>query len=631
MGLPLLSRPVACFALASGILPLPATEFHVATAGLDGNPGTASQPLRTISAAAAVAQPGDVITVHAGVYREHVNPPRGGTSGSRRIIYRAAPGQKVVVKGSEIVRGWRRLANDSWETTVPNTLFGEFNPYADAIHGEWYHTPPDGFDRHTGAVYLNGCWMDEAREPGDVLAPAGARALWSAEVHAQHTVIRAQFKDVDPNEELVEINVRRTIFYPDAPGRNYITVRGFTMCQAATPWSGAMSEQVGLVGTHWSKGWIIEDNTISHSVNTGITLGRYDLRKFGASLPPATAPGFVKSCELALAHGWSKHTVGSHVVRNNRISHCEKNGIHGSLGGIFSTIEGNTIHHIAVRGWINGPDVAGIKLLASHDAVIRNNHVHHCGGTGGLWLDWMAQGTRVTGNLMHDNTRDLFMEVNHGPFLVDHNLFLSARSLQDWSQGGAYAHNLFAGTVVGRAETRRTPYFDPHTTDNLRLSDIRHKDLRFHNNLFVGPGGLAGLSEVTHNLHAGGNVYAAGAKPASGEDDAVVTPDFQPALKLVRKSDGWWFTMEFDQAWFASPRQLVTTELLGRARIPDASFEQRDGTPYELDTDHLGRKKITGNPAPGPFRWTNPLPLTINIRPGQQPRDLRSTTTPRSR
>ena len=78
-------------------------------------------------------------------------------------------------------------------------------------------------------------------------------------------------------------------------------------------------------------------------MNTGITLGRYDLGKFGIALPAVSAPGFVESCELALEHGWSKEKIGSHVVRNNHISHCEKNGIHGSLGGIFSVIEGNTI------------------------------------------------------------------------------------------------------------------------------------------------------------------------------------------------------------------------------------------------------------------------------------------------
>jgi alpha-N-arabinofuranosidase len=104
------------------------------------------------------------------------------------------------------------------------------------------------------------------------------------------------------------------------------------MRHAATPWAGAMSEQIGLLGTHWSKGWIIENNVISHSFATGITLGRYGLAD--GSMPDASAEGFVQSIELALDNGWSKDTIGSHIVRNNHISHCEKNGIHGSLGGV---------------------------------------------------------------------------------------------------------------------------------------------------------------------------------------------------------------------------------------------------------------------------------------------------------
>ncbi|HER35056.1 MAG TPA: DUF1565 domain-containing protein, partial [Halothiobacillaceae bacterium] len=76
-------------------------EYHVAVGGDDGRPGTANAPLRTISAAARQAQPGDVITVHAGVYRERITPPRGGTSDDRRIIYRAAPGETAIIKGSE--------------------------------------------------------------------------------------------------------------------------------------------------------------------------------------------------------------------------------------------------------------------------------------------------------------------------------------------------------------------------------------------------------------------------------------------------------------------------------------------------------------------------------------------------
>ena len=73
----------------------------------------------------------------------------------------------------------------------------------------------------------------------------------------------------------MEINVRRTVFYPEKPFVNYITVRGFHVSQAATPWAPPTAEQIGAIGTHWSKGWTIEDNVVTHSKCVGITLGKY--------------------------------------------------------------------------------------------------------------------------------------------------------------------------------------------------------------------------------------------------------------------------------------------------------------------------------------------------------------------
>jgi hypothetical protein len=72
-----------------------AAEYHIAPGGDDTNPGSQSAPLRTIQRGAELAQPGDTITVHAGVYRERINPPRGGQSDTKRIVYQAAPGEKV--------------------------------------------------------------------------------------------------------------------------------------------------------------------------------------------------------------------------------------------------------------------------------------------------------------------------------------------------------------------------------------------------------------------------------------------------------------------------------------------------------------------------------------------------------
>src|SRR5690242_14452940 len=110
---------------------LHSAEFHVSVSGSDANRGTASAPWHTIQHAADLARPGDVITVHTGVYRERVNPPRGGESDSRRIVYQAAPGEAVEIKGSEIVTNWVKVQEDVWTVTLPNSFFGGFNPFND--------------------------------------------------------------------------------------------------------------------------------------------------------------------------------------------------------------------------------------------------------------------------------------------------------------------------------------------------------------------------------------------------------------------------------------------------------------------------------------------------------------------
>ena len=65
-------------------------EYHVAKSGNDGALGTKEQPFLTISKAAQVAVAGDVVVVHAGVYREWVNPVNGGTEDASRATT-AAP------------------------------------------------------------------------------------------------------------------------------------------------------------------------------------------------------------------------------------------------------------------------------------------------------------------------------------------------------------------------------------------------------------------------------------------------------------------------------------------------------------------------------------------------------------
>src|SRR4051794_23003781 len=208
--------------------------LHVDTAGSDTADGSEEGPFRTISRAAAIAQPGDTVLVHAGEYREWVKPPRGGLSDTRRITYEAAAGEHVVIKGSERVTGWEPNGGTVWKATVPNALFGSFNPFTEQIAGDWIVYPADAPRKHLADVYLNGLSFYEVsslkevenpqlrteeidnwtRVADRVRKPEQTQLVWYAEVGAEATTIWANFHDADPNAALVEINVRRSVFYP---------------------------------------------------------------------------------------------------------------------------------------------------------------------------------------------------------------------------------------------------------------------------------------------------------------------------------------------------------------------------------------------------------------------------------
>jgi hypothetical protein len=100
-----------------------------------------------------------------------------------------------VIKGSEVITNWVKVQVDIWQAKLPNSVFGNFNPYSNLINGDWFN----GKDR-------------------------------------KHQ-----------------------------PGRNFISVCGFIMKDAATPWASPTTEQIDLIGTNWIKGYIIENNIISHS------------------------------------------------------------------------------------------------------------------------------------------------------------------------------------------------------------------------------------------------------------------------------------------------------------------------------------------------------------------------------
>ena len=143
--------------------------IHVSPTGDDANVGTFEHPLQSVQAAADRATPGDIVEVHAGTYREWINPRRGGTSAQQRITFRAAKGEQVILSGSEIVTDWHQGDDGLWRVELFDQLFTEasqagFHPFRSVLEGDWFHD--NGRQHHLGEVFCDGIALREASRVG---------------------------------------------------------------------------------------------------------------------------------------------------------------------------------------------------------------------------------------------------------------------------------------------------------------------------------------------------------------------------------------------------------------------------------------------------------------------------------
>lgn len=123
--------------------------------------GSTSEPFITIQQAVDNAQPGDVIIIHEGIYREEVEIPVDS------ITIKAAPGEKVTISGVEPVLNWIPIGDEVYMAIVPWDVTEGNQSNQVFIDGEMMHlarwpkqTHPDFVTEPVYAI------MDNVKESG---------------------------------------------------------------------------------------------------------------------------------------------------------------------------------------------------------------------------------------------------------------------------------------------------------------------------------------------------------------------------------------------------------------------------------------------------------------------------------
>jgi len=486
-----------------------ARTYVVSPQGDDQGPGTRTQPLQTISAAAAKAMPGDTVLVLEGTYRERVDPPRGGEAG-KRITYRGEPGKRVFIKGSALWQPeWRDEGDGLFSAQPADKLFDDHSPdYVDhhnPFRVQLASTPWERDGRQEvnrgfggdpemfyscGQVFVSGKPYREVPYQRELAA-----GHWFFD--GQSGRIYVHFGQLKPGEQQVEISTRRRIFAPSKRGLGYITVEGFVMehCGNQYPtnfWVENRWAQKGALGLGAGHHWIVRKNIIRYCKTFAIDAGYVDRR----------SP--------------SQYRVNDNLIEQNYIL---ENGSAGILSNRSENLVirdnviafNNTLRFFEIKRW----EQAGIKCHGFKNGHIHHNYVANNYLTYGVWLDNQFPDSRVSHNVIVNNERaGIFLEMSdydYDRLLVDHNVVVgnheNAVYIHDAS-GATFAHNLFACTPAANSLGHR----DSGQAVYIRQASARTKTYHhsFFNNLFINNHQLV---DVDYPSHRGGpqrfehNVY----------------------------------------------------------------------------------------------------------------------------
>ena len=594
----------------------------------DKGPGNEQHPFRTISRAAQVLKPGERVVIAEGVYREFVRPARGGTGPESMISYEAAPGAKVILKGSAIVTGWRpsqgwNFGRDpitqkpvqAWELPLGPSLFPTgYNPFeVDNVIGNrvWIDYAKDNmanYFRRRGMVFVDGHPLEPVELANELAGPSTrsmnffnkdihwaplfqefspyAGKVW-IETNGMTLHIRLA-NDDDPARHTIEITTQEQVFSPLERYQSYIRVKGITFQHSG---NGFPIPQRGMVSTNRGNHFIFEDNTIEWANSVCLDIGNED---WAASRPP--------------------EPVGFDIVRGNTLRYCGIEGLGGTGGPQYALVERNLFEW---DGWQDAAmmsESGGVKMHGARNLLFRNNVVRHIRHANGIWLDIGNSNVRITGNLFADipgnvNPHAVHIEGSDDLNQIDNNIFskMTGGILIRDTNNVIVAYNLFLDCEEVCVDT---------------ISGIN------------GPRPISGHTNDVHNLMVYGNVFARMGRSAIEFTNARNNADgnlYQgpiapfgfgnPYLRVKTPEPPEWHNLmswREQHNWDMKGAEGKITVTLDPDKLTLSLAVESDVKPVPawkgIGTDFYG-KPVSGDRLPGPFPDLLTGPATRNIDP----------------
>ena len=314
--------------------------------------------VRTISEAALLAGPGDMVIIHSGIYREAVVIEKDGNP-DNPITFQAAAGAGVVMTGADRISEWADVKGDGRIYSTPW-------PY-EFITWNRQHTHPDD-DYHLligrcEQVFINGYALRQVLERDKL-----ARGTFYVDLEGKRLYVWNYNNQEIGKRAIVEASVRGSIL---AVKGDYVTVKGIRFRYAA---NRAQHGAVEFSGNHLT----VEDCIFEYTNSSGAAFRGEDIT--------------VRRCTFQ-----HNGQLGFGASRSHRLR-----------------ITGCTVRNNNIKGYNRGWEAGGNKICLALGVVLENSTFVENRGNG-IWFDIGNEDCTVRNCLIaYNEDAGIFYEISYG-------------------------------------------------------------------------------------------------------------------------------------------------------------------------------------------------------------------------